>query len=151
MFNRKIIDYLNENIEVNSSVSLQIIDAGFDSAIVGMNYRMRAGGSSKWTLSKKIKLFIDSFVSFSYMPIRVVSIVGILFAAVGIIYGIYIIIARLLYPEMQQGYATIIVLLLFGFGITNISLGVIAEYLWRTFDAARNRPVFIISEEIDIK
>jgi dolichol-phosphate mannosyltransferase len=151
MFNRKIVDYLNENIETNSSLQLQIIDAGFDSVVVGMDYRERAGGSSKWTLSKKIKLFIDSFVSFSYMPIRAVSTVGVLFAAVGIVYGIYLIIARVLHPEMQQGYASIVALMLFGFGITNISLGVIAEYLWRTFDAARNRPAFIISEEIDVK
>ncbi|MDR1292975.1 MAG: glycosyltransferase [Clostridiales Family XIII bacterium] len=151
MFSRKIADYLNGNIETNSSVPLQILDAGFDSVLVGMDYRTRVGGRSKWTLSKKIKLFIDSFVGFSYMPIRAVSIVGALFAAVGIIYGIYVIIARLLHPGMQQGYATMIVLLLFGFGITNISLGVIAEYLWRTFDAARNRPAFIISQEINIK
>jgi dolichol-phosphate mannosyltransferase len=151
MFNRKIAAYLNENIEPNSSVHLQIIDAGFDSVIVGMDYRKRAGGSSKWTLSKKVKLFIDSFVGFSYMPIRAVSTVGILFAFVGIAYGIYIIIVRLAYPQMEQGFATIVALLLFGFGITNISLGVIAEYLWRTFDAARNRPAFIISEEIEVK
>jgi dolichol-phosphate mannosyltransferase len=45
---------------------------------------------------------------------------------------------------MTVGFPTTIAILLFGFGITNLSLGIIAEYLWRTFDAARKRPVYII-------
>jgi dolichol-phosphate mannosyltransferase len=151
MFNRKIADYLNENIEANSSIQLQIVDAGFDSVVIGMDYRMRAGGTSKWTLSKKVKLFIDSFVSFSYMPIRAVSVVGILFATIGIIYGIYLVILRLFDPSLPQGFATIVALLLFGFGVTNISLGIISEYLWRAYDVARKRPAFIISKEENLK
>jgi len=151
MINRKIIDYLNNNIEQNSSLQLQIINAGFDSIIIGMDYRSRVKGKSKWTMSKKLKLFIDSFVSFSYFPIRLVSFIGAILALAGIIYGIYIVVIRIMGYDLQEGYATIAALLLFGFGITNISLGIIAEYLWRTHDAAQNRPVFIISEETDIK
>ena len=151
MINRKIVDFLNSNIENNSSLHLQIINAGFESIIIGMDYRSRTKGISKWTMSKKIKLFIDSFVSFSYFPLRLVSIVGVILALAGIVYGIYIVVARLLHNDFQEGFPTIAALLLFGFGITNISLGIIAEYLWRTHDAAQKRPVFIISNEIDIK
>ena len=151
MMSRKIIDFLNDNIEKNSSLMLQIIEAGFESVTVEMDYRARIKGKSKWTMSKKIKLFIDSFVSFSYFPLRMVTIIGIILAVAGIIYCIYIIIIRLFFQDLEQGFATIAALLLFGFGITNISLGIIAEYLWRTFDATRSRPVFIVSREIDIK
>ena len=151
MMSRKIIDFLNENVEHNSSLMLQIIDAGFESVTIGMDYRLRTAGKSKWTMAKKIKLFIDSFVSFSFFPLRLVTIVGIILALAGIIYGICIIIIRLFFQDLEQGFATIAALLLFGFGITNISLGIIAEYLWRTFDATRNRPVFIVSKEIDVK
>ena len=151
MMSRKIVDFLNENIEKNSALQLQIIDAGFDSVIVGMDYRSREAGRSKWTLSKKIKLFIDSFVSFSYFPLRLVTIVGLIFALAGAVYGISLVVLRLLDHELQQGFPTIVVVMLLGFGVTNISLGVIAEYLWRTFDAAKNRPVFIISDEKDVK
>lgn len=151
MLNRKIVDYLNDNMEHNSSLQLQIINAGFKSIIIGMDYRSRICGKSKWTFSKKIKLFIDSFVSFSYLPIRMVSFIGFLLAFIGITYGIYLVILRIIYDDLQQGFATLSALLLFGFGLTNISLGIIAEYLWRTFDVSRNRPVFIISKEIQIK
>ena len=151
MINRKIIDYLNDNVEQNSVLQLQIINSGFKSVVVGMDYRPRTEGKSKWSLSKKMKLFIDSFVSFSYFPIRLVSIVGAILALAGIVYGIYIVIIRILGVYLIEGYATTVAVLLFGFGITNISLGIIAEYLWRTHDAAQRRPVFIISDETEIK
>lgn len=54
-------------------------------------------------------------------------------------------------PNVPLGYSTITCILALGFGLTNISLGIIAEYLWRTYDAARKRPVFIVSDVVDIK
>ncbi|MCL2827564.1 MAG: glycosyltransferase [Oscillospiraceae bacterium] len=151
MFNRKIGDYLNNNIESNSSLMLQIIDAGFQHTTIEMDYKDRISGTSKWTFSKKIKLFIDSFVAFSFVPIRFVSIVGILMFVAGIAFGAATIINRFLNPGTPAGFATLASILAIGFGITNISLGIVAEYLWRTFDAARKRPVFIISESKVIK
>jgi len=151
-FSRKIIDYLNKNVELNSSINLQILNAGFANKTIKMDYKERAAGKSKWTFGKKIKLLIDSFVSFSFMPIRAVSIIGIIMAVFGFVFGAYIVLNRILHPEIPvPGYPSLAALLLFGFGITNISLGIIAEYLWRTYDAARNRPAFIISDINEIK
>lgn len=129
---------------------LQIMDAGYKSIIVSLDYKERLAGVSKWTLSKKIKLFIDSFVAFSFMPIRLVSIIGILMFLSGTIIGIWTIINRLISPSVPIGYSTLTSIMALGFGITNISLGIIAEYLWRAYDAARKRPAFIISEVIDV-
>lgn len=151
VFNGKIKKFLNENVESNSSIMLQIIDAGFKSSTLSMHYKKRAAGISKWTLTKKIKLFIDSFVAFSFMPIRLVSIIGIIMFIIGICFGLYILISKLINPiNPVPGYSTIASLLAIGFGITNISLGIIAEYLWRTYDAARGRPAFIISDIVDV-
>lgn len=151
VFNRKIIEYLNDNVEANSSIMLQIIDAGFKYTTLSLNYSERISGVSKWTLSKKIKLFIDSFVAFSFMPIRMVSIIGVIMFFVGLTLGMGIIINKLMNPTVPIGYSTLACIMALGFGITNISLGIIAEYLWRAYDAARKRPVFIISEVDDIK
>lgn len=151
MFNKKIRDYLNNNIERNSSLMLQIIDSGFKSCVIPMSYDERIAGVSKWTLSKKMKLFIDSFVAFSYAPIRMVSILGLLMFLFGLLFLIGVIISSIVYPDVPVGYPTLAAILVMGFGITNISLGIIAEYLWRTFDAARDRPCFIISEIKEIK
>lgn len=150
VFGRKIKEILNQNVERNSIWSLQIMDMGFKFESVSLDYHERSAGESKWTFSKKIKLFIDSFVAFSYVPIRLVSIVGILMLLLGIIVGILTIVNKLINPLVPAGYPTIICVLSMGFGITNISLGVIAEYVWRALDAARNRPAFIISDVFEL-
>lgn len=149
-FGSRIKELLRGNRELNSSIILQIMDAGFDHEIVMLDYGKRSAGTSKWTLSKKIKLFIDSFVSFSFMPIRLVSITGIIVFIIGLAVGVLTIISRLANPEVPIGYATIASILALGFGITNISLGIIAEYLWRTLDAARERPAYIVSEIVEL-
>ena len=58
---------------------------------------------------------------------------------------------KLINPAVPAGYSTLVSVIAIGFGITNISLGIIAEYLWRTYDAARKRPSFLISESLDLK
>ena len=151
VFNKKIIDLLNENVEANSSIMLQIIDAGFKSTVLEMDFHERSTGQSKWTLAKKIKLFIDSFVAFSFAPIRVVSILGVIMFAAGIIIGLVTIINKIVNPAVPVGYSTLASIVAVGFGVTNISLGIVAEYLWRAYDAARKRPVFIISESKVLK
>ncbi|MCH7535380.1 MAG: glycosyl transferase family 2, partial [Bacteroidetes bacterium] len=102
-----------------------------------------------WTIKKKLKLFIDSFVAFSYLPIRLVSIVGIAFFTTGILWAGYVVLRTILYNDLYTGWPTLIATLMIGFGITNIGLGIVAEYLWRTLDASRNRPVFVIDELIE--
>lgn len=151
MFNEKIKDYLNSHIESNSSLNLQIVEAGFKAATLKLKYKQRGGGKSKWTFGKKIKLFIDSFVAFSFMPIRLVSIIGIFIFLIGLVIGVITIVNKLTNPSVPLGYSTITSVMALGFGITNISLGIIAEYLWRTYDAARNRPVFLVSNVEKIK
>ncbi|MBQ6504603.1 MAG: glycosyltransferase [Flexilinea sp.] len=146
-FNEKVKNVLNANPELNSSVVLQVISLGFKQTVLNMNYKEREHGHSKWTFGKKLKLLIDSFVSFSFFPIRMVSVLGFVFAFVGALMALDLIIVKLFnIRPVTLGWPTLISVLMLGFGLTNISLGIIAEYLWRTLDAARARPVFIIDE-----
>ena len=146
MFNKKVAAEVNKNVEANSSIFLQILGMGFRQESISYKKRERKTGVSKWTISKKIKLFIDSFVAFSYAPIRFVTIVGIAFFFVGCIWTAYIIIRKLFFHDLAAGWPALMSILMIGFGITNISLGIIAEYLWRTLDASRKRQVFIIDD-----
>jgi len=146
MFNRKVAAEVNKNVEANSSIFLQILGMGFRQTNITYKKRERKTGVSKWTLSKKIKLFIDSFVAFSYAPIRFVTIVGIAFFFVGILWTFYISVRKLVFDDLAAGWPAMMSILMIGFGITNISLGIIAEYLWRTLDASRKRQVFIIDD-----
>ncbi len=150
MFNNKVKEAVNKNIENNSSVFLQILNMGFKQDFIEYQKLPRQAGKSKWTIAKKIKLLIDSFVAFSYAPIRLVSMIGILFFIGGILWTSYIVFRKLVFNDLAAGWPALISILMIGFGITNISLGIIAEYLWRTLDASRKRPVFIIDEIIEL-
>jgi dolichol-phosphate mannosyltransferase len=146
MFNTKVQAVLNANIESNSSVFLQILTLGFKSESISYTKTERKAGKSKWTFSKRMKLMIDSFVSFSYAPIRFVTIVGMILFILGLLLSAYLIVRKLVWNDLAAGWPMLMSILMLGFGITNISLGIIAEYLWRTLDVARKRPVFIIDE-----
>jgi dolichol-phosphate mannosyltransferase len=150
LISKKVVHLMNEHLEANSSFALQILSFGFKTEFVNISKNIRKIGKSKWSLGSKIKLLIDSFVAFSYAPIRFVSFVGIFFFVVGIIWTIYIVTRKLIYNDLASGWPALTSILLLGFGITNIGLGVIAEYLWRTLDASRKRPVFIINEIIEL-
>jgi len=146
-FGPKVKRELNKNIENSSSIFFHIFALGFAKKSIKVEYIERKKGESKWTTSKKIKLLIDSFVMFSYAPIRAISLLGILLAFVGFLWALVIIVIKLFNLfELAAGWPTTLSLLLIGFGLTNFSLGVIAEYLMRTLEAARRRPVFIINE-----
>jgi dolichol-phosphate mannosyltransferase len=151
LFNKKVAAQINRNVEANSSIFLQILGMGFRQASISYKKRERKTGVSKWTFSKKIKLFIDSFVAFSYAPIRMVTIIGIAMFVVGMLWTIYIVFRKLVFHDLAAGWPALMSILMIGFGITNISLGIIAEYLWRTLDASRKRPVFIIDQIVELE
>ncbi len=148
IFNEQVKKCLLENPEANSSLFLQILNLGFKQSYISYHKRERKFGVSKWTFKSKIKLFIDSFVSFSYAPIRFVTVIGICLFLLGIAWSVYLILRKLLVNDLESGWPALISILMIGFGITNISLGIIAEYLWRTLDASRKRPIFIVEKII---
>jgi polyisoprenyl-phosphate glycosyltransferase len=150
MFDEKVASEINRNVEANSSIFLQILNLGFRTDSITYKKEARKAGKSKWTLSKKIKLLIDSFVGFSFVPIRLVSIIGIAFFLAGVAWTTYIVFRKIFFDDLVSGWPALVSILMVGFGITNISLGIIAEYLWRTLDASRRRPVFVIDEVVDL-
>ena len=150
LFNRKVSLAVNRNVEANSSIFLQILNLGFKQDFIEYTKSARKAGKTKWTFAKKIKLLIDSFVAFSFAPIRLVSMIGILFFIGGTTWTFYILVRKIFFNDLVAGWPMLTSILTVGFGITNISLGIIAEYLWRTFDASRKRPLFIIDEIIEL-
>jgi len=149
LLDRKAIEALKLLDERNSAITLQILWSGFKTATVPYTRLARQKGVSRWMLSKKIKLFLDSFVTFSPAPVRFVELIGILFAVGSAVYGIFLIIARLLGYVEVVGYTPLMLTILFSSGVIMLSLGILGEYIWRTLDVAQNRPVYFIEEEVE--
>ena len=149
LIDRQVVDTLVNMKEKNTSLMSLILWSGFKTDSVPYTRLKRTAGKSRWTFSKKIKLTIDSLLSFSYFPVRFISFMGFLFAIAAFI-GLCVIIVRKLCGAIDvEGYSSLLVLMLFGFGIVMFSLGILGEYMWRIFDAARERPPFIIDEQKD--
>jgi dolichol-phosphate mannosyltransferase len=147
LIDRKVIDALNGIGEKHTSLLGMILWLGFRQTSLEYAKQARRAGRSKWTLSKKIKLFVDSVVSFSYAPIRIMSLFGFLMAGAGFLYALSVIIGRLGgWVTAGIGFAALMTVLLVGQGAILVMLGILGEYLWRTFDEARGRPRYIIEE-----
>lgn len=151
LMDRRVIQVLELLDEKNSSLELQLLWAGFKTAEVPYHRKERDDGGSSWTLAKRIKLAMDSMMSFSYFPIKFVSSVGFIFALIAFLWIIEIFFEKFYLGVPIAGWATLMCLVLFSTGLILITLGVLGEYLWRTLDASRNRPVFIIDEIKDVQ
>ena len=146
LVDRQIIEELNRIQEKNTNIMTLIYWLGFKPIMIPYVRRNREKGISRWTMAKKIKLFVDTFVAFSYYPIRALSLIGLLVAVGSFFYGIFILLYWLLFGIPVQGYVPIMLVITFTSGIQMTMLGVLGEYLWRTLDEVRRRPPFVIDD-----
>lgn len=144
MIDRVVIEAFRAMPEKHSSIYMALAWLGFSQATVDYVKQAREAGSSKWTLRKKIKLIIDSLLSFSDVFIRSISIVGFVMALLGFAYAFSIIMRYFLFGIPSQGWSSLIVAIFVLGGIQMMMLGILGEYLWRTFDESRKRPQFVI-------
>jgi len=144
---RKVINVLAELDEVNSAITGQILWSGFKTIEIPYHRQAREIGKSRWTLKKKIRLVSDTLYSFSLLPIKFITGVGALTFFGTIIWSAFILIGKIKGKIPVDGWTTSIIVQLLSFGIVMITIGVLGEYLWRTFDASRNRPPYIIEED----
>jgi len=147
LVDRKVIEVLKNLDEKNSAITGQILWSGFRTKEVRYARKQREIGKSKWTLKKKIRLVTDTLFSFSVLPITFISFAGVLMTFISFLWALFIVIQRLQGKIYVEGYTTLMVFQLFSFGIIMLTLGVIGNYLWRSFDASRNRPVYIVEDD----
>jgi dolichol-phosphate mannosyltransferase len=144
LVSKVVIDRLREMPERNRNVYGLIAWLGFRSTEVRYDQAPRMAGKSKWTWSRLTKLAVDSFVEFSSAPLRAAAIIGASLAAIGFLYAIVIAIRSVVVGTAPEGWTTVTVLLLVLGGVQLLMLGVVGEYLWRTTDEARRRPVYVV-------
>lgn len=113
---------------------------------VEMEERERYVGNGNFNLYRSLKLWLNGFTAFSVKPLRIATILGILVAFAGFISSIYIIIKKILNPEMLMGYSSTMAVMLFIGGAVMIMLGLIGEYIGRIYICINNSPQYVIRE-----
>lgn len=147
LLDRKVIGVLEALDENNSAITCQILWSGFQTEHLYYKRRAREIGKSKWTLGKKIRLVMDTLFSFSNVPITVITGIGTVSCAGSALWAIAVLIGKLRGNIAVAGFTTLLIFQLFSFGVMMLTMGLLGNYIWRTFDASRNRPVYIIEEK----
>lgn len=106
----------------------------------------RIAGQTKWNYFNLFNLAIEGITSFSTFPLRLSSLLGLIVAAAGFIYIVFLVLKTLLFGEPVRGYPTLLSIIIFLGGIQLLSLGVIGEYLGRIFDEVKNRPLYFVEK-----
>lgn len=151
LLDRKVINVVMALDERNSALTGQILWSGFRTDKVYYTRLAREVGTSRWTLKKKMRLVTDTLFSFSTLPIKMVTLVGSFSFAGSLIWALCVFAFKILGLIDVSGWTTLFIFQLFSFGVLMMTLGILGEYLWRTFDASRNRPPYIIEDENKIK
>lgn len=147
LIDRKVIRVLESLDEKNSAITGQILWSGFKTAEIYYIRKQREIGTSKWTLKKKIRLVADTLFSFSTLPITFITWIGVLSCVGSALWALILLITKLSVGITVEGYTSLLIVQLFSFGVIMMTLGLLGNYLWRAFDASRDRPVYIVEEQ----
>ena len=148
LFDVEIKDILIKMDEKNTFFPFLLMWLGYEFVSIPYVRRKRELGTSTYTLSKKIKAFVDSFVAFSFFPIRLISVSGLILGILAFIYGLIVILGKVFGFVDSTGWSSMMVVILFVSSFQMIALGIIGEYVWRGLEASRNRPSYLIEKKL---
>lgn len=143
IMDRRVVDVLVGMPERNRFVRGIRSWVGLDQVGLPYDRPARYGGDSKYSYTRLIYLALDGLVSFSFVPLRMITLLGFVASAISILLALIYFIERITIGLNPQGFATTIVAILFLAGIQLITLGVIGEYVGRIFEEVKRRPLYI--------
>ena len=152
LLDRKAVDAMNrmrERVRFNKGLYAWM---GFRSVGVAFTVPPRVGGgSSRWRLRKLLHFALDGLASFSTIPLRVWSYLGLLISLLAFCYAMVILVKTIIYGVDVPGFPSLIISVMFFAGVQLISLGVLGEYLGRMYEEVKGRPLFLVAEEVGLE
>lgn len=149
LLDHKVVKEWRKFGESNRMIIGLIAWMGFKQTKVYYRQNERISGKSSWGFMKLVKIAVDSFVSFSFAPIRFISYIGIIVSLIGFLYAMVLIFNKIFFGIGPTGWTSIMIIMLFLGGIQLITLGIIGEYVWRGVEESRKRPLYLISEKLN--
>jgi len=144
LLDRKVVNVLNAMPEHSRFMKGLYAWVGFRQATIPFDVADRAHGETKFNLFRLYRLAVDGITSFTSLPLKVWTFMGMLVATFALLYGFVFIIKTLVLGIDVPGYPSLIVAITFFSGVQLISLGVIGEYLGRVFSEVKNRPLYVV-------
>lgn len=148
LLSRRVIEALRDYKETNLFLRGLIPQLGFNSATVYYDRQERFAGESKYPFSKMLGLAIEGVTSFSEVPLKLITVLGILISLVSFGLALWALGVRILNPAAVPGWASIVIPLYFLGGIQLLCMGVIGIYLAKVYSEAKGRPRFIVEKTL---
>lgn len=146
LMGRRVVDSFNQ-IEVrNRFFQGDLLWLGYKTSFIPYTRAKREIGRSQYNFAKRLKNSLDAILDSSYLPIRFISLIGVVTALLGFAYALNIIYYRLVHGSPFPGWAPIMVVLLVIGGLLMVMMGIIGEYVWRIFDEVRRKPNYVVRD-----
>lgn len=146
LLSRPVVDVLKQLPERRRFMKGLFNWVGFKQVLIPYDRPLRAAGSSSWKYWKLWNFALDGITSFSTMPLRIWTYIGLMLAVVSSVYALYVVSRTLFYGIDVPGYASLLVIMLIGFSAIMIALGILGEYVSRIYDEVKSRPIYIVKD-----
>lgn len=146
LMGRRVVDSFNQLEVRNRFFQGDLLWLGYKTTFIPYTRAKREIGRSQYNFWKRLKNSLDAILDSSYLPIRFISLVGVLTAFLGFAYALNIIYYRLMHGSPFPGWAPIMVVILVIGGVLMIMLGIIGEYVWRIYDEVRRKPNYVVRD-----
>jgi polyisoprenyl-phosphate glycosyltransferase len=148
IMSRRLVDALNEMREQARFIHGMMAWTGFKTTTLEVRHSPRMKGKSKYNIPRMFRLAFHAVTSFSTLPLKLATYVGLLSSLMSFLAGLYFVYKKIFYGIPVTGYASIIVAVFFVGGIQMLVLGIIGEYIGRTYQEVQKRPLYILKETI---
>jgi len=148
LFDRRVVQAIAALPERNRFMKGITSWVGFRQECLPFDVADRASGKSSWSLLKLLRYAWDGITSFSTLPLRVWSVLGIAIAGIATLYGLWLVVSTTVFGIDVPGYASLMVSTLFLGGVQLISLGVLGEYVGRIFLEVKMRPMYLVADSV---
>lgn len=146
MMKRIVVDSILKMKEVNRFSKGIFSWVGFKTKYIEFENTKRIAGESKWSFFKLFLYAIDGLVSFTIAPLRIATILGIFMSIFGFLYMCFIVVKTFIWGEPVTGFPSIIVMLTLIGGVQLLVLGIVGEYLAKSYLEIKNRPIYIVKD-----
>jgi len=147
LMDRRVVDALMSLPERSRFMKGLYAWVGFRAVAMPYTPEPRTAGASSFNARRLFALAIDGLTAFTTWPLRMVSVVGLLFAAPALSYGVYVLLDHLMFGNAVSGWTTIVVSLMFFFGVQMIFTGIVGEYVARIYEEVKGRPLYVVRRQ----
>lgn len=149
LIDRRVVEVLKDMPEGQRFIRGMVAWSGFKQIGVKYNRDERQAGTPKYTYRKSLELALTGITSFSFVPLRVAAYLGFIISGLSFLYAFYVLYLKFIRGATVQGWASLMIAVLFLGGLQLITLGIIGEYIGRVGEELKQRPTYVVKEKIN--